>query len=145
MYLHLIWRRQLRSCLIGSNRQKHSVIERGVLPRVIHLLADDKTPARIRIACAQTLGSIAKGMDAHLKALIDSGAVPVLLNCVVVPLPELVESCLRCLKTVFGHSEAPVEYLYADVNIIPRLLVSYFYTGVNVLRTTYTIFKTHIF
>ena len=36
-----------------------------------------------RPASAQTLGSIAKGMDAHLKALIDSGAVSVLLNAVV--------------------------------------------------------------
>ena len=114
--------RQLKGTLIGSNRQKHLVIERGFLPRIIHLLGDDKTPARLRIAAAQTLGSVAKGMDAHVKALIDSGAVPVLLNGIIAPPPELVESCLRCLKTLFAHPDAPVEYLYADANIIPHLL-----------------------
>lgn len=73
--------RQLKSTLIGSNKQKHAIIEQGVVPRLINMLSEPNSNPDLQINVAYTLGSIAKGMDIHLKALIDSGVVNVMLQC----------------------------------------------------------------
>merc|ERR1719412_3440937 len=114
---------QLKGSLIGSNRQKHLLVERGVLPRLIHLLGNPDSPCELQVAVSQTLGSVAKGMEAHLKALIDCGVVPVLLTCLLRSNhPRLVEACLCCLKAIFVHPEVPVDFMYADTNIVPHLI-----------------------
>ena len=109
----------MKGSLIGSNRQKHLLVERGVLPRLIHLLGNPDSPCELQVAVAQTLGSVAKGMEAHLKALIDCGVVPVLLTCLLRSNhPRLVEACLCCLKAIFAHPEVSIprvnilRYLY---------------------------------
>ena len=71
---------QLKYSLIGSNKQKHAIVEQGILPRLISLLAEEKSGAELKINVAYTLGSVAKGADYQLKALIDSGIIPVLLR-----------------------------------------------------------------
>ena len=75
-----LYRRTLRSNIIGSNKQKQSIIERGVVPRLIALLGDPNSSPSLKIVVAYTLGSIAKGLDRHLKALIENGLVPVLIR-----------------------------------------------------------------
>ena len=98
--------RQLKGSLIGSNRQKHLIVERGILPRLIHLLGNPESSCELQVAVAQTLGSVAKGMETHLKALIDCGAIPVLLNCLLRSTnKKMTEACLCCLKTTFIHPE----------------------------------------
>lgn len=117
---------QMKSALIGSNKAKHRVIEAGIVPRLINLLAEPKSQNNInlRVAVAYALGSLAKGSDTHLKSLLDCGVVPVLLNCMVTSNDaRLVEACLCCLRTVFAHPDAPAEVLYADPAIIPHLLI----------------------
>ena len=114
---------QLKGSLIGSNRQKHLIVERGILPRLIHLLGNPESPYELQIVVAQTLGSVAKGMETHLKALIDCGVVPVLLSCLLRSTnKKMTEACLCCLKTIFVHPEVPVEFMYADANIVPHLI-----------------------
>lgn len=66
--------------MIGSNRQKGTVISQGVVPRLIHLLSDPNIPDPVKIQATVTLGSLAKGTDEHIKALVDFGVVPHLLN-----------------------------------------------------------------
>ena len=92
-----------------------------------------------QVHVAYTLGSIAKGSDSHLKSLIDLGLVPVMLNSLLLEKnknnseqdnnPKLIEGVLSCLKTVFHHSQAPVELIYADEDIIPRLIHLMRHTG----------------
>ena len=114
---------QLKGSLIGSNRQKHLIVEKGILPRLIHLIGNPELSCELQIAVAQTLGSVAKGMETHLKALIDCGVVPVLLNCLLRSTnKKFTEACLCCLKTIFLHPEVPVEFMYADANVIPHLI-----------------------
>lgn len=123
--------------MIGSNRQKGSVIAQGVVPRLLQLLGDpsDTISDRIRLESAVTLGSLAKGTDQHVLALIDLGVIPFLLGVMLtVPIPEvptegrssiadlLHEACLRCLRTIFQHTAAPVHAIYRDPAIILRLL-----------------------
>ncbi|KAG7211403.1 hypothetical protein KM043_010691 [Ampulex compressa] len=127
----------LKNSVIGSNRQKGSVIAQGVVPRLLQLLGDSTGVIgdRIRLESAVTLGSLAKGTDQHVLALIDLGVVPLLLQVLLsIPPPEtsidgkskisdlLNEACLRCLRTVFQHTAAPVHSIYQDPALVPRLL-----------------------
>ena len=100
--LKLDYCRRLKGSLIGSNRQKHLIVERGILPRLISLLGNSESQSELQVAIAQTLGSVAKGMETHLKALIDCGVVPVLLNGLLRSNnKKLTEASLCCLKTIF--------------------------------------------
>lgn len=129
--------RCLKNSVIGSNRQKGSVIAQGVVPRLLQLLGDtsDTVCDHVRLESAVTLGSLAKGTDQHVLALIDLGVVPLLLQVLLsTPTPEismdskikvldqLNEACLRCLRTVFQHAAAPVHSIYQDPALVPRLL-----------------------
>ncbi|XP_033340283.1 armadillo repeat-containing protein 8 [Megalopta genalis] len=127
----------LKNSVIGSNRQKGSVIAQGVVPRLLQLLGDSSGTIedRIRLESAVTLGSLAKGTDQHVLALIDLGVVPLLFQVLLstpasdTP-PEgkpkvtdlLLEACLRCLRTVFQHPAAPVHSIYQDPALVPRLV-----------------------
>lgn len=123
--------------MIGSNRQKGSVIGQGVVPRLLQLLGEPSGPIwdQIRLESAVTLGSLAKGTDQHVLALIDLGVVPIILQVLLTTqVPEnpndpktkitdqLIEACLRCLRTVFQHNAAPVHSIYQDPALVPRLL-----------------------
>ncbi|XP_043525437.1 armadillo repeat-containing protein 8-like isoform X2 [Frieseomelitta varia] len=127
----------LKNSVIGSNRQKGSVIAQGVVPRLLQLLGDssDRIGDNIRLEAAVTLGSLAKGTDQHVLALIDLGVVPLLFQVILsTPVTEtsfegkpkitdlLNESCLRCLRTVFQHPAAPVHSIYQDPALVPRLV-----------------------
>ncbi|XP_066603416.1 armadillo repeat-containing protein 8-like [Prorops nasuta] len=126
----------LKNSVIGSNRQKGSVIAQGVVPRLLQLLGDatGAISDRIRLESAVTLGSLAKGTDQHVLALIDLGVVPLVLQ-VLLPSPLtnvsnekektqdlLNEACLRCLRTVFQHPAAPVHAIYQEPALVLRLL-----------------------
>ncbi|XP_034940487.1 armadillo repeat-containing protein 8-like [Chelonus insularis] len=128
----------LKNSVIGSNRQKGSVIAQGVVPRLLQLISDTSVSVvgeRIRLESVVTLGSLAKGTDQHVLALIDLGVVPLILQLLLsTPTTDstsnekpkisdlLIEACLRCLRTVFQHSSAPVQTLYQNPALVPRLL-----------------------
>lgn len=135
----IAFHRCLKNSVIGSNRQKGSVIAQGVVPRLLQLLSDLSgtvgVPDRIRLESAVTLGSLAKGTDQHVLALIDLGVVPLLFQVLLsTPIsdapPEgkpkvsdlLNEACLRCLRTVFQHPAAPVHSIYQDPALVRRLV-----------------------
>lgn len=70
----------MKNSVIGSNRQKGSVITQGVIPRLIQLLSDPNVSNQIKVHATVTIGSLAKGTDDHIKSLVDFGVVPHLLN-----------------------------------------------------------------
>jgi len=114
---------QLKNAVIGSNRQKAQVIQQGVVPKLIKNLTDDQSSPELLVETAVILGSLAKGTDEHVKSLIDAGVIPALLNGLTHPCQrKLIEACLRCLRTIFGSSCAPINVLYQDANIIPHLI-----------------------
>ena len=119
---------QLKGSLIGSNRQKHSIVEKGILPRLIHLIGNPESSCELQIVVAQTLGSVAKGMETHLKALIDCGVVPVLLTSLLRSNNQkMTEACLCCLKTIFLHPEVSLRakrIFEHDHNVLRK---SYYY------------------
>jgi hypothetical protein len=70
----------LKNSVIGSNRQKGHVIAQGVVPRLLQFVGDNMMPTQIKVEATITLGSLAKGTEDHIKALVDLGVVPVLIN-----------------------------------------------------------------
>ncbi|XP_011495744.1 PREDICTED: armadillo repeat-containing protein 8-like [Ceratosolen solmsi marchali] len=126
----------LKNSVIGSNRQKASVIAQGVVPRLLQLLCSTNNICndRVHLESAVTLGSLAKGTDQHVLALIDLGVVTSLLQVLSTAAVEcsnndnlkihnlFIEACLRCLRTIFQHSSAPVSSIFQDPEFIPRFL-----------------------
>ena len=128
--------RCLKNSVIGSNRQKGSVIAQGVVPRLLQLLCDPNNAYddKIRLEAAVTLGSLAKGTDQHVLALIDLGVVSSLIQVLSTSIPpeshsekiklynSLYEASLRCMRTIFQHPSAPVSSIFQDANFISQLL-----------------------
>uniref|UniRef100_T1HV19 Armadillo repeat-containing protein 8 n=1 Tax=Rhodnius prolixus TaxID=13249 RepID=T1HV19_RHOPR len=125
----------LKNSVIGSNRQKGSVIAQGVVTRLMQLLQDKTLPVEIRTESAVTLGSLAKGTENHVKQLIDLGLSPLILNCKVTKLPltrnksnqlignpKLTDVCLRCACSIFSHPNAPFDLIYRDKQTVGHLL-----------------------
>ncbi|XP_014253293.1 armadillo repeat-containing protein 8-like isoform X2 [Cimex lectularius] len=113
----------LKNSVIGSNRQKGSVIAQGVVTKLMQLLQEPGLPSEIRIQSAVTLGSLAKGTENHVKQLIDFGVTPLLFNCILSSSdPKLKDVCLRCACSIFSHPNAPFELVNSDKHIIAHLL-----------------------
>ena len=47
----------IKNSVIGSNRQKESVIAQGILPRLIYILKDKNMKIAVRIEAAVTIGT----------------------------------------------------------------------------------------
>lgn len=56
------------------------MIAQGVVPRLLQFVGDNMMPTQIKVEATITLGSLAKGTEDHIKALVDLGVVPVLIN-----------------------------------------------------------------
>ncbi|QQP54968.1 Uncharacterized protein FKW44_007978, partial [Caligus rogercresseyi] len=107
------------------NKQKNLVIEQGVVPRLLKFLLDPQSKPSLKAEVAIALGSLAKGHEDHLKAIIDSQVVPVLLDTLLLECssaPGLTEALLRCLRSIFNHPEAPVDSLYSNRELLPLLM-----------------------
>ncbi|KAF4525458.1 hypothetical protein B566_EDAN004870, partial [Ephemera danica] len=67
---------RLKNSVIGSNRQKGSVVQQGVVPRLMQLISNSNSEPSIRVEATIILGSIAKGSNEHVQALVDMGVIP---------------------------------------------------------------------
>ena len=56
------------------------MIAQGIVPRLLQLVGDNMMPTQIKVEATVTLGSLAKGTEDHVKALVDLSIVPVLIN-----------------------------------------------------------------
>ncbi|CAH1991535.1 unnamed protein product [Acanthoscelides obtectus] len=95
----------IKNSVIGSNRQKESVIAQGIVPRLIALLKDKEMKSEVRIEAAVTIGSLAKGTEDHIELLINSGITQVLLELLDESEARLIDSCLCCLRTLSHNSK----------------------------------------
>lgn len=109
--------------MIGSNRQKESVIAQGIVPRLMHLLLDRNAPSAVRLEAAVTIGSLAKGTEAHIQLLLHSGIVELLLNILEDNDPRLVDAALSCLRTLSQHESNLLNMNYTQKQL--QKLLSY--------------------
>lgn len=80
IYILSLFNRLLKNSVIGSNRQKGNVISLGVVPRMLQII-ESNLPTQVKVEATVILGSLAKGTEDHVKALVEMGTVPTLLNC----------------------------------------------------------------
>uniref|UniRef100_A0A6M2DVK8 Armadillo repeat-containing protein 8 n=1 Tax=Xenopsylla cheopis TaxID=163159 RepID=A0A6M2DVK8_XENCH len=112
----------LKNSVIGSNRQKGSIIAKGVVPKIMQLLAESPHEA-LKLEAAVTLSSLAKGSSEHIQALVDCGCVQLLLNIISSSCRDkLTETCLSALRSLYTHRATPVELLQSENNVLELLL-----------------------
>ncbi|XP_049874186.1 armadillo repeat-containing protein 8-like [Pectinophora gossypiella] len=113
----------LKNSVIGSNRQKSSVIQQGIVPRLLQLMSDDTLDPNIRLEATITIGSLAKGTTENVASLIEQGTASALVELLkTVPIgTKLAEAALCALRSVFLHPPAPVSALPADMRLLTRL------------------------
>ncbi|GFT54197.1 armadillo repeat-containing protein 8 [Nephila pilipes] len=114
--------KNLKNSVIGSNKQKGLVIQMGVLPRLFQFLVDKNSSPELMIEAAVTLGSLARGTDKQVEALLGAGLINVVLRGLASPHSKLMEACLRCLRTVLSRKDSPIEVMYDDPSLIPHLV-----------------------
>jgi len=128
----------LKNAVIGSQRQKDTIIEQGVLARLIHLLVDPDISTRIKTDVVYILGSITNGSEANLKSLNDADVVAILLNGLVSQDESLVQASLCCLRSLLQSRDLrqedqdshrhPVQngqtcqLIFSDPTLVPRLI-----------------------
>ncbi|XP_063243355.1 armadillo repeat-containing protein 8-like isoform X3 [Bacillus rossius redtenbacheri] len=130
----------LKNSVIGSNRQKASVIAQGVVPRLLQLLSDDSLPDQVKMEATITLGSLAKGTRDSVRALVDLDVVPILIHGLGSKNMKLIEASLCCLRTIFEHQCAPVDLIYQNENLTVHLLTLTMHSMTNQVCVT-TILK----
>lgn len=71
--------RDVKNQIIGNKTKKLSYIKLGAVPRVVEILACE-TEIPLLVQSAAAVGSFACGIDAGVKAVLDSGVLPHLLK-----------------------------------------------------------------
>ncbi|XP_077292989.1 armadillo repeat-containing protein 8-like isoform X2 [Arctopsyche grandis] len=114
----------VKNAVIGSNRQKASLIQQGVVPRLLQLLQlPDSAPQHLRLDAAITIGSLAKGTAENVASLVDLGVVGVLVETLRPNTdPRLTEACLCALRSIFMHPPAPSSIIHRDPQLLSQLL-----------------------
>lgn len=107
----------IKNSVIGSNRQKESVISQGIVPRLIYLLKDKNIKNDVRTEAAITIGSLAKGTEDHIELLINSGVVQSLLEVLEEDDPKLINACLCCLRTLASQEHHLINSKFSTKNI----------------------------
>ncbi|KAF7265924.1 hypothetical protein GWI33_020667 [Rhynchophorus ferrugineus] len=97
----------IKHSVIGSNRQKGSVIAQG---------------------------SLSKGTSDHVELLINSGVVQSLLELLDEDDPQLIDVCLCCLRTLSSQEHHPINRKFSEKNI--QKLLSFVGPKESVLRQT---------
>ena len=69
---------ELKFNVIGSVREKGSIIEQGVLARLLQMLKAPDSDIRLKTEVTTVLNSLAKGLPEHAAALVQAGLLPVL-------------------------------------------------------------------
>ncbi|CAK1544927.1 unnamed protein product [Leptosia nina] len=113
----------LKNSVIGSNRQKSSVIQQGIVPRLLQLMSEQNWDPNIRLEATITIGSLAKGTSENVNALVEQGAAVALVEILKeVPIgTKLAEASLCALRSIFLNPPAPISALPAEMRLLSRL------------------------
>ncbi|XP_077972254.1 armadillo repeat-containing protein 8-like [Styela clava] len=115
--------KEIKNLVIGNKKQKTNFIVLGVVPRLVFLIEDSNTSMELKIQSAIVLGSLAKGVDANLKHLLDHRVLETLCSHLTTNDLQLYEATVRCLRTIITSTERTTELLYINPSeIIPKLL-----------------------
>nr|XP_018668901.1 armadillo repeat-containing protein 8 isoform X2 [Ciona intestinalis] len=115
---------QIKNLVIGNNKQKSNFIVLGAVPRLVYLIQHESSDISTKTHCAVILGSLAKGMEANVKSLLDYGVMDVMFYGLQQPDIKLYEACLRCIRTIVTSSRATSDLIFVDPSVVSILLDS---------------------
>ncbi|XP_053646914.1 armadillo repeat-containing protein 8 isoform X1 [Cherax quadricarinatus] len=103
---------ELKFAVIGSVREKGTIIEQGVVVRLLQILRSSELDILLKTEVVTVLNSLAKGLPEHASSLVQAGLLPALW--------EQIETCaggsgtsaytqmiLCCLRSVYRQGCAP--------------------------------------
>ncbi|KAL4702423.1 hypothetical protein ACJJTC_003048, partial [Scirpophaga incertulas] len=113
----------MKNSVIGSNRQKGSIIQQGVVPRLLQLMSDETLDPNVRLEATIVIGSLSKGTPENVNSLVEQGTAAALVELLkTVPVESrLAEAGLCALRSIFLHPPAPIATLPADMHLLSRL------------------------
>nr|CAB3223156.1 armadillo repeat-containing protein 8 [Phallusia mammillata] len=114
--------KQIKNFVIGNNKQKTNFIVLGAIPRLVYLIQQDASDVHTKTQCTVILGSLAKGMEANVKSLLDYGVLDVLFFGLNHSDLKFYEACLRCIRTIVTSSDQTGELIFTDVSMTARVL-----------------------
>ncbi|XP_023751498.1 uncharacterized protein LOC111899856 [Lactuca sativa] len=110
--------RELKNQIIGNRTKKLSYIKLGAVPSVVSILSSASSSVDcLLIQCAATIGSFACGVDAGVKAVLDAGAFPHLINLLSHSNEKVVDAGARALKMIYQSKAAPKYDFFQHKNI----------------------------
>uniref|UniRef100_A0A2H8TMM3 Armadillo repeat-containing protein 8 n=1 Tax=Melanaphis sacchari TaxID=742174 RepID=A0A2H8TMM3_9HEMI len=113
----------VKNSIMGSNKQKGIVIANGILPRLLQVLPDQSKTPEIRLETVVILGSLAKGTEDQVKALVDANVVTYIFNAFLMDdEPKFTEACLRCICTILQFPFSDYSVVFSDAAIIRKLI-----------------------
>lgn len=111
--------RDLKNQIIGNRTKKLAFLKLGAVPSVVAILSSSIASAQgggegnrefhesVLIQAAAAIGSFACGLDAGVKAVLDSGAFPLLLSLISHPNDKVADASARSLKMIYQSKMAP--------------------------------------
>lgn len=114
----------LKNVVIGSDKQKNIAISQGIVPRLMAILDEQNTPLNIRYDAAIVLGSLSKGSDENVHALIDVELIQLLLTIITNPSSDkqLAEICLCVVRSIYERPFAPSELINTNASTLVYLI-----------------------
>ncbi|KAL8483542.1 hypothetical protein ACS0TY_026286 [Phlomoides rotata] len=106
--------RDLKNQIIGNRTKKLAFLKLGAVPSVVAILSSSYAAPDNRgfhesvlIQSAAAIGSFACGLDAGVKAVLDAGAFPILLNLISHLNEKVVDAGARSLKMIYQSKVTP--------------------------------------
>ncbi|XP_028795159.1 armadillo repeat-containing protein 8 [Neltuma alba] len=103
--------REVKNKIIGNRTKKLSYIKLGTVPVVASVLAEadanSDSGANLIVQSAAVLGSFACGVDAGVRAVLDTGVLPRLFNLLSAADEKVVDATARSLRMIYQSKLAP--------------------------------------
>ncbi|GMH00047.1 hypothetical protein Nepgr_001886 [Nepenthes gracilis] len=104
--------RELKNQIIGNRTKKLSYVKLGAVPAVVSILAlavesGDSSASSVIIQSAAIIGSFACGIDAGVRAVLDSGSFSILVRLISHSNNKVVDAGARSLKIIYQSKLAP--------------------------------------
>nr|XP_043634317.1 armadillo repeat-containing protein 8 [Erigeron canadensis] len=110
--------RELKNQIIGNRTKKLSYIKLGAVPSVVSILSTASFSSDcLLVQCAATIGSFACGVDSGVKAVLDAGAFPLLINLLSHSNEKVVDAGARALKMIYQSKVAPKYDFFIEKNM----------------------------